>query len=96
MCGVLDNRYPKAIIVAQIALLATALGDAFDLLDLLDLEACVAARIAFDEEGHEHGPLRVRVDAAAGAAFEGGEEEGRAGGGFKDLLACKYIRCSES
>jgi hypothetical protein len=30
--------------------------------------------------------LRVCVDAAAGAALEGGHEEGRAGGGLEDLV----------
>jgi hypothetical protein len=34
----------------------------------------------------------VRVDAAAGAALEGGEEEGRAGGGFEDLDGYEYVR----
>jgi hypothetical protein len=29
--------------------------------------------------------LRVCVDAAAGAALEGGHKEGRTGGGFEDL-----------
>jgi len=38
--------------------------------------------VAFDKECDEDSPLRMRVDAAAGAAFEGGEEKGRACGGF--------------
>jgi hypothetical protein len=37
----------------------------------------------FDEQRDEDSPLRVCVDAAAGAALaEGGVEEGGAGGGF--------------
>ena len=76
---VLDDGYPQAIVVAQVALLAAALGDALDLLDLLDLEACIFAEVALHEECHEDRPLRVRVNAAAGAALEGGHEEGCAG-----------------
>lgn len=83
---VLDNGYPQAIVVAQVALLAAALGDALDLLDLLDLEACVFAEVALHEESDEDRPLRVRVDAAAGAALEGGHEERGAGGGLEDLV----------
>jgi hypothetical protein len=83
---VLDNGYAQAIVVAKVALLAAALGDALDLLDLLDLEARGGAQVALHEEGDEDGPLRVRVDAAAGAAVEGGHEEGGAGGGLEDLI----------
>jgi hypothetical protein len=83
---VLDNRYPQAIIVAQIALLAATFGDAFDLLNLFDFEARVQAKVALDDESHEDSPLRVGVDAAAGAALEGGEEERGAGGRFEDLV----------
>jgi len=48
------------------------------LFNLFDLKARVFSEIALDEEGYEDGPLRVCVDAAAGAAFEGCEEERRA------------------
>jgi hypothetical protein len=83
---VLDNRNPQTIIVAKIALLAATVGDAFDLLDLFDFEACVGAKVALDNEGHEDSPLRVRVNAAACAALERGEEERGACGGFEDLV----------
>jgi hypothetical protein len=103
MRRVLDDRYPQAIVVAQIALLATTLGYAFDLLDLFDFEACVVAEVAFDEESNENGPLGVRVYAAAGAAFEGGHEEGCAGRWFEDLMiyehdmsGCVCITCLRS
>ena len=76
---VLDDGYPQTIVVAQVALLAAALGDALDLLDLLDLEARVFTEVALNEQRDQHRPLRVRVDAAAGAALEGGHEEGGAG-----------------
>lgn len=85
MRRVLNNRYPQTIKVSQIPLLAPPLWYTLDLLNFLNLEACGGTKVAFDKEGHEHGPLRVRVDAAAGAAVEGGEEEGGAGGGFEDL-----------
>lgn len=79
MRRVLDNRYPQAVVVAQISLLSATLGYTFDLLYFFNLEACVLAKIAFYEESYQNSPLRVGVDAAAGAAFEGGEEEGCAG-----------------
>jgi hypothetical protein len=91
MRSVLDNRYPQTIVVAQIALLAAALGYAFDLLDFLDLEACIGAEVAFDEECDEDSPLRVRVDAAAGAALECSHEEGRTGGGLEDLVSYEHV-----
>jgi hypothetical protein len=83
---VLNDWYPQAIIVAQVTLLATTFGDAFDLLDLFDFKARVGTEVALDDEGHEDGPLRVRVDAAACAALEGGEEERGAGGWFENLV----------
>jgi hypothetical protein len=88
---VLDDGDPQAVKVAQIADLVAALGNALDLLDLLDLEARVGAEVALDEQRDEDGPLRVRVDAAAGAALEGGVEKGRAGGGFVRLASSSAL-----
>lgn len=39
--GVFDDRHRELVEVSEHALLAFAAGDTFDLLDLLDLEACV-------------------------------------------------------
>lgn len=88
MRRVLDNRYPETIKVSQIPCFTPSLRYPFYLLDFLNLKARIGAKVALDEESDEHGPLRVRVDAAAGAAVEGGEEEGGAGGGFEDLGSC--------
>jgi hypothetical protein len=82
---VLDNGDPQAVKVSQVADLVAALGYALDLLDLLDLKAYVGPEVALDQQRDEDGPLRVRVDAAAGAALKGGVEEGRAGGGLVGL-----------
>lgn len=79
LCRVLDDGDPQGIVISEVAELAPALGDALDLLDVADLEARVRAVVALDQERHEHGPLAVRVDAAAGAALKGGQEERRAG-----------------
>ena len=76
MRRVLDDGYAQTIVVAQVALLPPAFWYALDLFNLLNLEACVFSKVALDEEGDEDGPLRVGVDAAAGAAFKGGHEEG--------------------
>lgn len=86
MRRIFNNRYAQPIIVPQVTCLATALRYALDLLNLLDLETCVLAKIALHEECHEHRPLRVCVYAAAGAALEGRHEEGCAGRGLEDLL----------
>jgi hypothetical protein len=88
---VIDDGYPQTVVVAEVALLSSAFRYAFDLLNFFNLEACVAAEIALDEEGHEDGPLRVRVNAAASAAFEGGEEERRAGGGLENLCTSVHV-----
>ena len=83
---ILNNRNPQPLKVSQITHLPPPLRNPLDLLDLLDLEARLFAELFLDEEGDEDGPLRVRVDAAAGAALEGRVEEGCAGGRFVDLL----------
>lgn len=85
MCRVFDDGDGQSVIVAQVTHLVPPLGYALDLLNLFDLEACVGAEIALDEQGDEDGPLRVRVDAAASAALEGCVEERGAGGWFVDL-----------
>jgi hypothetical protein len=88
MRRILNDRYPQAIKVSQIPRFTPSFRYPFYLLDFLDFEARVGTKVALDEKGDKHGPLRVRVDAAAGAAVEGGEEEGGAGGGFEDLGSC--------
>lgn len=80
--GVLDNGDAEGVVVPQIALLAVPLPESLDLLDVVDLEelGVAAGRCRrLEDEGDEHGPVRVGVDAAAGAALgKGGEEERRA------------------
>jgi hypothetical protein len=49
VCSVLDNGYPQAVVVSQVALLATTLWYALYLLNLFDLEACVRSEVALDE-----------------------------------------------
>lgn len=86
---VLDDRYPQRVVVSQVALLTEPAPEALDLLDVVDLEDAVALfraghavasrRRGLEEQRHKDGPVRVRVDAAAGAALgKGGEEERRA------------------
>ena len=76
---VLDNGYPQAIVVAQVALLAAALGDALDLLDLVHREdVLVGALLAsLTQQSDEHRPLRVCVNAAAGVARRESRKEER-------------------
>lgn len=86
MRRVFNDRDPESIIVSKISLLASPLRNALDLLNLLNLEARVFADFTFYEEGDEDGPLRVCVNAAAGATLEGGVEEGGTGRGFVCLV----------
>lgn len=80
MRGVLNDRNPQCVMVAQVALLGGAPGKALDLLDVVDLKDLVKARaLGLEEQSDEDSPLRVRMDATAGVATrEGGQEEGRA------------------
>jgi hypothetical protein len=55
------------------------------LFNLFNFKARVFPKVTLDEKGYEDGPLRVCVDAAAGAAFKGCEEERRTCRGFEDL-----------
>lgn len=88
---VLNDRYPQLVVVPQVALLAAPLRYALDLLNLLDLEAGAFSKFALNKQRDENGPLRVRVDAAAGAALKGGHEEGCAGRGLKNLARRQSI-----
>lgn len=68
--------------VPQVTHLAEPLAKALDLLNVVNLKDLVVA-LGLEQQRDEHGPVGVRVDAAAGAAAgEGGEEEGRALGGL--------------
>lgn len=68
--------------VPQVADLAEPLAKALDLLNVVNLKD-LAVALCLEQQRDEHGPVGVRVDAAAGAAAgEGGEEEGRALGGL--------------
>ena len=75
MRSILDDGYTQTVIVTQVTLLPSSFRYALGLFNLFDLKARVFSEIALDEEGYEDSPLRVCVDAAAGAAFEGREEE---------------------
>lgn len=68
--------------VPQVPDLAEPLAKALDLLNVVNLKD-LAVALCLEQQRDEHGPVGVRVDAAAGAAAgEGGEEEGRALGGL--------------
>jgi hypothetical protein len=92
MCRILDNWNGQFIIISQIPGLAAPLGDALDLLNLLDFKWRRGSEVAFDKKCDEDGPLRVCVDAAACTASEGGVEEGGASRGFVSLLNLVEIK----
>jgi hypothetical protein len=75
MRRILNDGYAQAVIVAEVTLLPSTLRYAFDLFNLFNLEARVFSKVALDKERYKDGPLRVCVDAAAGTAFKGCEEE---------------------
>jgi hypothetical protein len=76
--SIFNNRNPQTIIVSKIARLLPPLGDALDLLNLLNFKTRLFSEFALDKKGNKDGPLRVGMYAAAGAALEGGIEEGSA------------------
>lgn len=80
MRGVLNDGNAQRIMISQVARLGEALAKALDLLNVVNLKHFIlAGTLGFKKQRHEHGPLRVRVDAAAGvAARKGCEEERRA------------------
>ena len=77
--GVLDDRDRQGIVKAQHSGLVSATRDAFDLLNLADLEAGVFAMQFLDQKRDQHGPLAVSVDGASGTPLKRCEEQGRAG-----------------
>lgn len=89
--GVLNDRNAQSIVIIQVAF-ALAAGDTLDLLDVANLEACVRAHLPFHQQGDQNRPLRVSVNAAAGALLKGREEQWGASGwfqceGFADIVA---------
>lgn len=78
MGRVLDDGDAQRVVVAQVPGLLEAAAEALDLLDVVDLEdLVVTAPLRLEQQRHQHGPLRVRVDAAPGAAPREGREEQR-------------------
>ena len=66
--------------VSQVARLGEALAKALDLLNVVNLKDFILAwALSLEKQRYKHGPLRVRVDAAACvAARESRQEERRA------------------
>lgn len=84
--SILNNGDSQRIVISQVARLGHALAKTLDLLNVVNLKDLVlAGTLGLEEQRHQHSPLGVGVDAAAGvAACEGGEEEGSALRGFVD------------
>lgn len=78
---VLNDRDTEGIMIAEVSRLAVTATEALDLLNVVDLEHTVGAFVTgvghgLEDEGNEDSPVRMRVDAASGAAArKGGEEE---------------------
>ena len=76
--GVLDDGNAEGVVVAEVPLLSGPAAETLDLLDVVDLEEPITARaLPLEQQRHQHGPLRVRVDTAAGAAPREGRQEQR-------------------
>lgn len=80
--GVFNDRNTKRIVVVVHSFSFPA-RDPLDLLDVADLKIPVLAMLALYQERHEHGPLRVCMYAAHGAAFEGSQKQRGAIGWLK-------------
>lgn len=78
--SVFNHGDAQSVVVVEVARLLEPATKALDLLDVVDLKhLVVSGALGLEEQRHQHGPVRVRVDAAAGAALgEGGQEERRA------------------
>lgn len=81
---VVDDGDPERVVIPEHAF-ARAPRNALDLLNVADFKVPTRTKLALDKKGHQDSPLRVGVNAAAGAAVEGGQEQGRAGRGFQIL-----------
>lgn len=74
---VLNDGNPQRVMII-VHSFSFALGDALDLLDITDFKIALLAILPLDQQSHENGPLRVRMDTAHGSAFKGSEEQRRA------------------
>lgn len=74
---VLDDGDAQRVVVAEVPRLLEAAAEALDLLDVVDLEHLAVSALGLEQQRHQHRPLRVRVDAAPGAAPREGREEQR-------------------
>lgn len=72
--SVLDDRNSEGVVEAQHTLTPAA-RDSLDLFNVADLEAAIGTFFALDQQGHQHGPLRMGVDAAERTAFKRREEK---------------------
>jgi hypothetical protein len=77
MSRILNDRYNQFIIVSQTTLLSATFTDALDLLQMLNLKACVFAMLSLHEQRDENSPLGMCMNCAAGTAIKGSEEERR-------------------
>lgn len=72
--SILDDWNSQSIMISQVAGLLKAFTEAFDLLNVVDLEhACVW--LAFEEERDEDSPLGMRMNATARISFGKGSYE---------------------
>lgn len=72
--SVLNNRDPEGVVEAQHTLTPAA-RDSLDLFNVADLEAAIGTLLTLDQQSHQHGPLRMGVNAAEGAAFKRRKEK---------------------
>lgn len=75
--SVLNNWNSECVVEAQHTLTPTT-RNSLDLFNVANLEAAIRTLLALDQEGHQHGPLRVGVNGAESSTFKCRKEQGRA------------------
>lgn len=97
--SVIDDWNTQGVMISVVAL-STAFWNTLDLLNVVDLKACIGALLALDQQGDEHCPLGVCMDTASSAMFERCQEKWSAVGGFQlqrlaNVIAfCGRVLCS--
>ena len=75
---VFDDWDSEHIVVPEHSFFTTASWDAFDLLNMGDLKACIVPMQFLDQKRYKHCPFTVCVNRAAGSMFKSCQKQRRA------------------
>lgn len=80
--SVVDDWDTEGVVVPVVALSAT-FGNTLDLLDVVDLEACIGTLLSLDQQCDQHRPLGVCMNAASSAMLKSSQKQRGAVGGLQ-------------